>query len=387
MIKKADFCLFAESSNRFGFDLYKKLVSKEKDNLTISPMSISMALTMACGGARGATAIEMQQTLHMDCALSRVMEESGKLIALLTNPPRQAKFLIANQLFGEKTYEFKLGYLTQMKRAYGAPLQPVDFMSDPETSRQSINAWVESQTEKRIKNLIPESGINYETRMVLVNAIYFMCDWATPFDKELTRPNQFHVSSNEMKIVPTMNRSGACRVYDGDGINAIELPYHGEDTSMVVLLPDSIDGLEAMEASITCEIWNKIVQGLNQEQMSVSMPRFTVEPASSIRLREPLMDMGMRTAFGTRANFTGIANPPSEKMKKLSISEIFHKGIIRVDEKGTEAAASTANVMRCVRQAVTCREFKMDHPFVFVIVDNVSGAILLMGRVTDPTHA
>ncbi len=376
----------ASSSNQFGFDLYKKVIAKTQGNLVISPASLTTALAMTWGGAKGATATEMKQAMHLEQSPAEVMDTSGKLTTVLTDPSRPVTFRIANRLFGEKTYDFDAGYMSMTERAYGAPLERVDFKSASEPARVLINGWVEKQTETRIKNLIPPRGVDAETRLVLVNAIYFLGDWADPFDKAATRPAPFRLSAKETKDVPTMNRTDSYRIASRDGVSALELPYAGGDLSMVVLLPDAVDGLAAWEASMTEAKLAAILGALRSERVSVALPKFTINPAGSLGLRDDLIALGMGSAFERdRADFTGIANPP-RKEDRLFVSQVFHKGFIRVDEKGTEAAAATAVVMaRAGGMPSKPLEFKADHPFFFVIRDNASGLVLFMGRVLEPT--
>jgi serpin B len=377
---------FASSSNQFGFDLYKKIIAKTQGNLVISPSSITTALSMTWGGAKAATASEMRQAMHLGQSPEEVMDTSGKLTAVLTDRSRPVTFRIANRLFGEKTYDFDAGYMSLTERAYGAPLERVDFRSAPEPARVLINGWVEKQTESRIKDLIPPRGVDGETRLVLVNAIYFLGDWAEPFEKGATRPSPFRLSAKETKEVPTMSRTDSYRIASRDGLSALELPYAGGDLSMVVLLPDAVDGLAAMEASMTEAKLAAILSELRSQRVWVSLPKFTINPAVSLSLRDDLMGLGMRSAFDRdRADFTGIANP-ANKADRLFISQVFHKGFIRVDEKGTEAAAATAvSMARAGGMPSKPMEFKADHPFSFVIRDNASGLILFMGRVLNPT--
>jgi serpin B len=378
----------ASSSNQFGFDLYGKVRAKEKGNLVIAPASLTTALAMTWGGAKGETATEMKRVMHLEDSPADVMDTSGKLASSLTDPARPVVFKIANRLFGEKSYEFESQYLSATERAYGAPLERVDFKKGAEAARSNINGWVEKQTESRIKNLIPERGVDDQTRLVLVNAIYFLGDWAAPFEKDNTVPMPFKLSAKESKDVPTMNRTESYKIAQKDGVTALQLPYKGGQMSMLILLPDAADGLEAMEKSLSNTTLDALVAGLKDERVYVALPKFKIEPAASLELKAPLIELGMKTAFDrSRADFTGIANPPSAD-DRLVISKVFHKGFIRVDEKGTEAAAATAvSMARAGGVPSKPREFKADHPFAFVIRDEASGLVLFMGRVKNPLGA
>ncbi|WP_394828255.1 serpin family protein [Pendulispora albinea] len=375
----------AKDSNAFGFDLYQR-VRAQKGNLVVSPASITTALSMAWGGAKGDTADQMKKALHFDGTQTEVMQAAGKLSSSLTDPSRPIKFRIANRLFGEKTYKFEPAYLETTKVNYGAPLEAVDFIKGFEPARARINGWVEDQTEKRIKNLIPPNALTKDTRLVLVNAIYFLGDWQSPFDKESTKPGPFQLTATSKKDVPTMHNELHVRYAEQNGVKAVELPYKGNNMSMLVVVPDKVDGLEPVEKSLDNAKLDGLVSALKSETVNVSLPKFEINPAESLSLGDRLKEMGMVLAFDrTRADFTGMANPPSPE-DRLYISKVFHKAFIRVDEKGTEAAAATATVMmRATSMPLKVVSFKADHPFLFFIRDNATGMILFSGRVADPS--
>ena len=375
----------AKGNNAFAFDLYRGLGSGS-GNLVVSPASITTALAMAWGGARGETAAQMARVLRFEGRPEAVMQASGALAASLQDPARPIVFRIANRLFGEKSYRFEPAYLEATKAAFGAALEPVDFRKATEAARLLINGWVEEKTEKRIRDLVPQGGVDGETRLVLVNAIYFLGDWAEPFRKEATRPAPFFTSASNKKDVPTMHAVEGFRFAARDGLKALELPYKGGQMSMLVVLPDAVDGLAALETSLTPERLEAIVTSLSATRVAVTLPRFEIDPAASLPLGDVLQALGMKAAFSRdKADFTAMANPP-DPADRLFISEVFHKAFVRVDEKGTEAAAATAVVMaRAAAAMARPAEFKADHPFLFFIRDNASGMILFMGRVADPS--
>jgi len=375
----------ARSSNAFGFDLYRGL-GPGAGNRAISPASISTALSMAWAGARGGTALQMQNALRFEGPPDAMMRASGALAAALQDPSRPVVFRIANRLFGEKTLPFEEAYLAATSDAFGAGLEPVDFKRAAEKARRLINGWVEEKTEKRIRDLVPPAGVSRETRLVLVNAIYFLGDWAEPFAKEATRPAPFSVSASEKKDVPTMHAVESFRFAARDGLKAVELPYKGGQMSMLLVLPDAVDGLPALESSLTATRLDGIVGSLASARVAVSLPKFEIDPPGAMGLSGVLSQLGMADAFSpAMADFTGIANPPDPR-DRLSISEVFHKAFVKVDEKGTEAAAATAVVMdRAGAVMARPAEFKADHPFLFFIRDNASGLVLFMGRVADPS--
>ncbi|MBL9026618.1 MAG: serpin family protein [Myxococcales bacterium] len=376
----------AQGSNAFGFDLYKRL-QKDPGNIVISPASITTALAMTWGGAKGETAEQMKKVLHFDGSADDVMSTAGKLALSLESPNRPVTFRIANQLFGEKTFKFEQPFLDKTKAAYGAPLELLDFVAGPEAARGKINGWVEQETEKRITDLIPKEGITGDTRLVLVNAIYFLGDWENPFEKDRTQAAAFSTTKADKVQVPTMNQTAFYKYAKKDGVQALEIPYKGGSMSMVIVLPDAVDGLGALEKSFDAKKLDDLAKSMKGEQVFAQIPKFEIAPQSSLSLGDHLVEMGMKTAFDRKkADFTLIANPPSPD-DRLYIGKVFHKGFIKVDEKGTEAAAATAVAMPRAGSAAPAKptEFKADHPFLYVIRDNASGLVLFMGRVSDPT--
>ncbi|NUP05906.1 MAG: serpin family protein [Polyangiaceae bacterium] len=377
----------AAASNAFGTDLYAKLRDK-KGNLAFSPASITTALAMTWGGAKGETAEQMKKVLHFDASASEIAPIAGKLATALQDPSRAVKLRIANRLFGEKTYSFEAPFLSMTKTSFGAPLEPTDFKGDPSGARKLINGWVEEQTEKRIKDLVPPTGINKETRLTLVNAIFFLGDWSEPFTKTATTDQDFTVAKATKKKVPTMRRMGRYQHAEVGGVQALELDYKGGATSMLVLLPKDEPSMAAFEKSLTASKIDELVKALEGKKVDVSLPKFEIDPAESVALADMLKTLGMPTAFDPeKADFTGIANPKNPA-DRLYVGNVFHKAFVKVDEKGTEAAAGTAVVMPRAGSAPSPDKpvvFNADHPFVFVLRDRESGLILFMGRVSDPT--
>lgn len=377
----------ARSSNAFGFDLYQRL-RQQPGNLIISPASITTALAMTWGGARGETAAQMRRVLHLEGTAGEVMTTSGQLARSLQDPSRPIVFRIANQLFGEKTCKLEPAFVEKTREAFGAPVEPLDFKRAPEPARAHINGWVEGRTEHRIKDLIPLGGVKPDTRLVLVNAIYFLGDWATPFEHEATHPAPFHLTASESRDVPTMNRTDRFRIGQKDGVTALEIPYKGGELSMMLLVPDGIEGLAAVEGALEARKLDALVSAMKEERVRLALPKFEVNPGASLPLGEDLKALGMPLAFDlNQADFTGIANPP-DPADRLVIGEVFHKGFVRVDEKGTEAAAATAVMMLRTGSAMRepPRQLKVDRPFLFLIRDNASGFVLFLGRVSDPSR-
>ncbi len=377
----------ARSGNELGFDLYRRL-RRTPGNLVMSPASITTALAMTWGGARGETAAQMGKVLHLEGTPDEVMTTSGELARALQDPKQPVVFRIANRLFAEKTYKLVPAFVEKTRTAYGAPVEPVDFRNKPEPARVHINEWVEEKTEHRIKDLIPPRAIDPEMRLVLVNAIYFLGDWAVPFEHYSTRPAPFHLTASEQKDVPTMNRTGTFRIGQRDGVTALEIPYKGGGMSMLLLVPDAVDGLAAVEESLDGTRLDSLVGAMKEERVWLALPKFELNPGASLALRQDLEALGMPLAFNPRkADFTGIANPPNPD-DRLVLGEVFHKGFVRVDEKGTEAAAATAvmGIRGGAAMMAPPRLFKADRPFLFLIRDTASGLVLFLGRVSDPSQ-
>lgn len=374
----------ATSSNTFGFDLYAK-VRGTPGNVAMSPASISAALAMTFGGARGETEAQMKKVLHLEGDRDSVMSSWGTLTRALQSPDRKLELKIANRLFGEKSTAFDAGFIEKTKTAFGAPLEPLDFKNAFEPARGHINAWVETETRQRIKELLPPRSLDGLTRMVLVNAIYFLADWAEPFMKEATSDEAFKVSATSDKKTPMMRRSGQYRVTEADGVKVLELPYKGNDAAMLVILPNKVDGLAEVEASLTAAKLQAFSAALAEKNVFVTFPRFEVSP-STMALADQLKALGMPLPFERlKADFTGISNPPDPR-ERLNIDAVFHKAFVKVDEKGTEAAAATAVSMAAGGGPPPKPfEFRADHPFVYAIVDKPTGLVLFLGRVSDPT--
>jgi serpin B len=377
----------AQSSTAFGFDLYRRQCQKP-GNLVMSPASLTTALTMTWAGAQGETAAQMRKVLHLEGTADDVIATSGRLTRSLQDPSRPVVLRIANQLFSEKTYELAPAYMEMTREAFEAPVELLDFQEAPEPSRAHINRWVESKTERRIQNLIPSGGIESDTRLVLVNAIYFLGDWGRPFEREATHPALFHLSASESKRVPTMHQTGRFLIAEKDGVTVLDLPYQGGELSMILLVPDEVDGLAALESTLDSQRLDTLTSEMENDRIYLALPKFDVNPAESLSLGEDLVELGMPLAFDPeRADFSGIANPSSFS-EGLVISNVFHKGFVRVDEKGTEAAAATAVGMKArgLSMEEPPRELKVDRPFLFLILDNASGLVLFLGRVTDPSR-
>jgi serpin B len=371
----------AKGNNAFAVDLYGQL-KKRDGNLFFSPESISTALAMTYAGARGTTATEMAAALHFTLPAVQLHPAMGALLSALNAPHNGYQLRVADALWAEKDYHFLDEYLKLTKDNYGAGFRPVDFKNASGATRGVINQWVEQATEGKIKDLIPADAITPMTRLVLTNAIYFKGDWQTQFAKAATSDEDFHVSATETVKTPLMRMETRLRYFSADTFQAVDIPYKQRELSMVVLLPHDVDRLSALEQSMTeanAQKWlNRLEAG---RKVILTLPKFKM--TSEFELADALGALGMKQAFERGvADFSGMTGT-----RDLWISAAIHKAYVDVNEEGTEAAAATGIVMHTM--AMSYEEppvvFRADHPFIFLIRDDRSGAILFMGRVVDPT--
>ncbi|HOS79832.1 MAG TPA: serpin family protein [Anaerolineae bacterium] len=366
-----------QGNTQFAFALYQKFRA-EKGNLFFSPYSISTALAMTYAGARGNTAVQMAQALHFLLEQEQLHPAFASLEDRLSNIGRkgQIQLKVANALWPQVGYPFLEEFLALTKQYYGVLITAVDY-ADTETARGIINAWVEEKTEKKIQELIPPRILDAWTRLVLVNAVYFKGNWASQFNQGRTSDAPFWVTPDESVQVPMMTQEHEFRYGESDGLQILELPYAGDDLSMVVLLPREIDGLAKLEGSLTVENLGIWTRNLWKAEVRVFLPRFEI--TFPFRLDDTLKSMGMVDAFGDNADFSGM-----DGRKWLYIAAVLHKAFVAVNEEGTEAAAATAVVMKGRSLTPPPPVFRADHPFVFLIRENGTGSILFLGRVVNP---
>jgi serpin B len=259
---------------------------------------------------------------------------------------------------------------------YGAGLRILNFAEAPEECRITINNWVDDQTEGRIKDLIPQGLIDQLTRLVLTNAIYFNAAWASPFNEGATSDGAFHLLNGDEVIVPTMRQTESFGHAESDDYQAIELPYDGNELSMVILLPGSGE-FNTFDSSLNSQKLDEILGELEYKQVDLTMPKFEFE--TSFALKDTLSEMGMPVAFSGDADFSGMTGN-----RELSITAVVHKAFVSVDEAGTEAAAATAVIVGETSAPAEPIEVKIDRPFIFLIRDIETGSLLFVGRVLNP---
>jgi len=376
---KADVTPVVAGNTAFALDLYAKL--REQDgNLFLSPYSISTALAMTYAGARGQTAEQMAKTLHFILDEDRLHPAFAALQAQ-TDAGGKGKgyqLSVANALWGQEGYKFLQPFLDVNEKHYGAGLRKVGFQKDPEAARQTINTWVEKQTQDRIKELLKKGIIKPLTTLVLTNAIYFKGDWSSQFKEEATRDAPFTLADGNKVTVPLMHQTETFPWFATETFRAIELPYVGKDLSMIAFLPSKADGLPALEKSFTAENLAKWMPRLRPQKIMVWLPKFKM--TSAFGLKDTLAAMGMPDAFAPgAADFSGM-----DGSRQLYISAVVHKAFVEVNEEGTEAAGATAVVVARESMPAPLPRFRADHPFLFLIRDNRTGSILFIGRVANP---
>ncbi|MBE9513277.1 MAG: serpin family protein [Chloroflexi bacterium] len=385
-VTEGDLNNLVSNNSTFALDLYQQLRAGD-GNLFYSPYSISLALAMTYAGASGETEEQMANALHFNLPKDRLHPAFNSLDIELAKRGEGVKgkdgegfrLNIVNAIWGQKDYKFLASFLDTLAENYGAGLRILDFAKAPEESRININDWVSEQTEGKIEDLIPQGLIDQLTRLVLTNAIYFNAAWAFPFNEDATSDGTFHLLNGDEVIVPMMRQTESLGYAEGDNYQAIELPYDGRELSMLILLPRA-GQFEAFEGSLDAQRLDEIIGSMEYREVALTIPKFEFE--SDFMLGETLAAMGMPDAFlwGV-ADFSGMTGN-----RDLFIGDVIHKAFVSVDEAGTEAAAATAVIMpTAMPPGEEPVEVTVDHPFLFLIHDIQTGAILFVGCVVNPS--
>jgi serpin B len=383
---EADLTTLVEGNAEFAFDLYQVL-RDNKGNLFYSPYSISLALAMTYAGARGNTDEEMADALNFLLPQNQLHPAFNALDQELASRGEGAegkddegfRLHIVNAIWGQKGYDFLQEYLDLLAENYGSGLRILDFMKAPEQSRLNINDWVSEQTEERIGDLIPQGAMNQLTRFVLTNAIYFNAAWQYPFDEEVTFEGDFFLLNGDRITVPMMRQTESFGYMEGEGYQAVELPYDGQELSMVILVPEQ-GKFTSFEQSLNQQVLGNIVQHIGFRRVDLSMPKFEYE--SSFGLKQALTTLGMKDAFiPEAADFSDM-----DGRRDLFMQDVLHKAFVAVDEAGTEAAAATAVIVGTTSVPPEPTEVKIDRPFIYLIRDIETGTILFVGRTLNPNQ-
>jgi serpin B len=368
------------SANAFTARLYARM-KKAPGNTMVSGTSARLALGLTALGARGDTAIEMITTLDLAPERAKQLAAAKAETTAWQEARGTAELVIANRLWSDKRFSPREDFVEAAKDAFGAGIEPVDFLHAPDVARRAINAWVAEKTADKIKDLLAEGMVDKRTRLVVTNAVYFKGRWSTPFAPDATKNEAFTSAPGKKADVPMMHDTAVHAFAQTSDAKMLQMHYSGTDLAMLVVLPNDAAGLGKLEDGITAVTFDSWTKALAPQRVNVSMPRFKF--ASGGPLDTALQDLGMKSAFTSKADFSGIADPVNGE--KLQVSHVVQKTWVAVDENGTEAAAASG-VGMSVTSAVMgpIADFKADHPFLFFVYDSKRGRILFAGRVSDP---
>lgn len=365
-----------ESGNTFAFDIFRLILESadESENIIISPLSISYALSMTLNGANGATRDAMLEALRVNGISPEEINGPYKdLTDALLSVDERVKMSIANSVWTEKNFAVKKSFIDILTNYYDAESKSFD-ISDP-TAPDKINSWIEDKTNGLIKDMVDK--LNDNTVMLLINAIYFKGKWKLQFDPDNTSEEPFYKPSGTQAGVQMMKQKEDFMVYDGEGFLLAEFPYGQGNFVMDIILPDAKTGTAGLLPSVTNDAFASWSDQLGERETDVSIPRFKYDYKKT--LKEILTDMGMGIAFTDGADFTNIAETPP-----LLINDVTHQAFIETNEEGTEAAAATIVDVGITSMPPPPLEFNADHSFIYIIREIKTNSIIFMGRVADP---
>ena len=373
-----------KSNNEFALKAYAEM-SKKNGNVFFSPFSLSAALAMVLGGAKGATADQIANVLQLNPNQKNLHGEYEILLNLLTSNDKQTQVAIANALWGQKGLAILPTYQDLLRTNYKNELQTVDFAANPQAAASAINAWAEQNTNGHIKNLVQANLFNSDSLLVLANAVYFHGRWENEFSEYSTEPDDFWLDKAQKFSVPMMNQTDHFSYFADASLQAIELPYKSIKYSMIVLLPKERDGLAILEKQLNADSLGKYVAGLEKKEVKLFLPKFELE--ANLSLKEFLSNLEMPLAFQNEADFSKIAN----NHRRIKLDAAIQKTFLKVNEKETEAAAVSAmggvagGVARFTSPPPPPPIFRADHPFLFLIRETATNSILFMGRIINPS--
>lgn len=374
---------FRDAINVFSFDLFKKLYSSSNGNVFYSPYSVFTALAMTYEGSNSDTAVEMRDVLNIEQG-NESFHNYMKNLYILLNKNAEYDISTANALWIKKNLNLLNDYLSVIENYYGGVANETDF-SNPELAAEKINHWVENNTNGLIKDLIQSSHIDpLYTALILTNAIYFKGVWKIQFDPVNTTDRSFEIDSDVFIDVETMslvNTKDYFNYTETEDLQLLELPYSGDDLSMIILLPKEKELSEIID-TFDADQFKQLIESMNEEMVDIYLPRFKYE--TSYGLNEPLIELGMANAFSSYADFSKITGA-----RDLQISNVLHKAYIDVNEEGTEAAAATAVIMVLTSNGNGGSSriiFDADHPFLYIVQHEETGTILFIGSVTNPAE-
>ncbi|MFW3145558.1 MAG: serpin family protein [Thermoplasmatota archaeon] len=365
------------ANNQFGMDILQKLYSGEEGNVFISPYSIFTALSMTYEGAEGTTEEEMKEVMHLPDNDAERLGSFAKVQNDINKGSDQYELSTANTIWPRMDLQMKDRFLNTIRSYYYGNVTELDYAADPEAARETINTWVEERTHDRIQDLIPPDVLDALTYMVLTNAIYFKGEWVYEFNEDDTTEKTFQTPDGQVTVDMMslkVEEEDTLPYYEDDDLQALELPYKGDELSMILVLPRDGD-MDGLISDLDAEKFQNIRSGLQDMEGTVWLPKFKLE--TKYELVPTMKELGMNAPFGD-ADFSGISDQGAPY-----ISNIIHQTFIEVDEKGTEAAAATAVVMR--ELSAEGFYFNANQPFLFMIQQKGTGNILFTGIIRDPT--
>ncbi|XP_076277037.1 antitrypsin isoform X2 [Lasioglossum baleicum] len=373
----------AQGTNEVSASLFQAVVQENPGNLIISPLSAAVVLAMAAYGAGGETERQLKSALHIPPSDKFGLSGYQELITAL-NSVKENKLLLANKAFVNDNFTLKPTYKALTENYFKSISESVNFGQSVQAA-DTINTWVKEKTNDRIQNIVTPGDLNEDTALVLVNAVYFKGMWKNKFDPQLTRKLPFHVDANVVKEVPTMFKRNQYNYGELPDMNAkfIEIPYQGDSISMVIILPNEVNGLAEVEKKIKSINLNDILRQGHEQEVELFLPKFKIE--NKLELNSPLQKIGLTDMFTDHANFSGIADAP------IAVSKVVQKAFIEVNEEGSEAAAATGLILVKL-SLVYPVNFQVNRPFYYNIIykandgrERASSFVsLFSGRVTEP---
>lgn len=378
---QADLDQAVRDATEFSLAVFRRLPAGT--NTAFSPQSVLLALAMTSAGASGDTLAAFEHTLHPSLPSDRFHRAMNDLDAQLRSRGHgaQAKdgrpfaLRINNQLFGQKGQAFQAPFLDLLAQEYGAGMRLLDFAGQSEASRQAINGWIDTNTEHLVPELLAPGSVTADTRLALVNTLYFNAGWKTKFDHAATQPAAFTRDDGSVVQVPMMQGEGVVSAAATvDGVEVVELPYSGDEVSLVLLVPPQ-GKLATFEHDLDASKLSALVAALQPSSQALHLPRFTARTHAS--LGDVLQALGLGVAFSAQADFSAMTGA-----RELFIQSVTHEAVVKTDEDGTEAAAATAVLMG---KTSLPQFIEVNRPFVYLVRDRATGALLFVGHVGDPS--
>jgi serpin B len=371
-VARADLDAYIQGQTAFSLDLYRSLAARNTKNFAIGPESLTTALAMLMAGASDEGQREIAQALGVENLVDRVPAVVNQVMRDLESRGGGSVTLEeANRIYSDPQFVVKAAFVELLAKEFGAPMVQIDFANEPEAARKQINVWVAEKTRDKIPELFPEGSIDDSTVATLVNAVYLKAKWKTAFDEKRTSDQEFTTVGGAKVHVPMMHTDDIATTF-GTGYGAAELPYKGDELSMVVIVPDD---LAAFEKAFDAETLAAIVDGLQgAAKLDLALPRFEVEGGGE--LKDQLQALGIKAVFQKNA-LQNISDDP-----RIEVSTVQHQVYVKVDEEGTEAAAATGIGIRAT--SLPPPGVVADKPFVYLVRDKATGAVLFLGRITNP---